>query len=363
MKPAWGVSVTFSSTARGWPAPIGSSAKTSRPAARSFPPRSASTRAASSITAPRAVLTRIAPGRIRARRRASIMPAVSSLRPRWSETTWESASSASRVAIGAHGRPAGTPLRFQAITSMPRPAPRRTISRPTPPVPTTPRVLPASSTPSSVCQLPARSARSIRAVWRTAVEHQRERVLGDRAVAIALDGAHLDAAPRRRRHVDIARRAGPHEDDHLQRPAGAEHVVRHVGVVVDDAGRIADMGCHVAARHVVDGHGEVGDDGLELVVVERGQEGRTVEEDRTHLWPPGWLWTADCSRRGLRAGVSRAAQGLPPAVDGVATARRRCPVLTRKRPTTMQASAAQTQKPRISSKSSSAQKSPKATTR
>ena len=196
-----------------------------------------------------------------------------------------------------------------------------------------------------------------------AVEHQRERVLGHRAVAVALDRAHLDAELFRRRYVDIARGPGAHEDDHLQRAAGGEDVGRHIGVVVDDADRIADVGRHVVARHIVYGHRQVGDDRPELVVVEIGQEGRTVEEDRAHRSPPHWLCGADCSRRGLRAGARRAAHGLPPAVEGVATARRRCPVLTRKRPTTMQPSAAHTQRPSVSSKSSSAQKMPAATTR
>ena len=104
------------------------------------------------------------------------------------------------------------------------------------------------------------------------VEHQRERVLGDRDVAIALDGAHLDAEPLRRRDVDVARRAGAHEDDHLERAAGGKHLLRHVCVVVDDPDRIADVCRHVVARHVVDGHGEVGNNRSELVVVKLGQE-------------------------------------------------------------------------------------------
>ena len=54
-----------------------------------------------------------------------------------------------------------------------------------------------------------------------AIEHQRERVLGHRHVAIALDGAHLDAEFLRRRHVDVARGACAHEDDDLQRAAAA----------------------------------------------------------------------------------------------------------------------------------------------
>ena len=197
-----------------------------------------------------------------------------------------------------------------------------------------------------------------------AVEHQRQRVLGDRDVAIALDGAHLDAEPLRRRHVDVARRAGAHEDDHLEGAAGGKHLFRHVGVVVDDPDRIADVGRHVVARHVVDGHGEVGNNRSELVVVELGEEGRTVEEDRAHRLPPDWLWVADCSRRRRRrAGTFSAGHEPPSALREAATVRRRAPVLTSQRPTTMQARAAHTQRPSVSSKISSAQKMPAATTR
>src|SRR5262249_17653831 len=58
-KAAWEVSVTFSMRASGWSGLSGSAWKTSSPAWRTWPLASASRSAASSTSAPRAVLTRI----------------------------------------------------------------------------------------------------------------------------------------------------------------------------------------------------------------------------------------------------------------------------------------------------------------
>ena len=64
-------------------------------------------------------------------------------------------------------------------------------------------------------------------------EHQRDRVLGDRGVAVALDGVHLDAQRVQRRHVHVARGAGAEEHDVLEALALRHEFGRHVGMVVD----------------------------------------------------------------------------------------------------------------------------------
>ena len=71
-----GVRTTLSRLSSGLSAGTGSTAKTSRPAAASRPPRSASTSAASSTIGPREVLTSTASGFISASAAASIRPGV-----------------------------------------------------------------------------------------------------------------------------------------------------------------------------------------------------------------------------------------------------------------------------------------------
>ena len=100
---------------------------------------------------PRAVFTRRAPGFIIRISFAPISPSVSGVRGRWIVTKSDCTRSASRVGI------ISTPISFarstltygsNAITRIPNPAARAATSEPTRPRPTSPIVLPASSTPS-----------------------------------------------------------------------------------------------------------------------------------------------------------------------------------------------------------------------
>ena len=91
-----GISATLSSASSGLSGGTGSSAKTSRPAARRWPLVNAATSAASSTSPPRAVLTRIAPGFMRASAAPSIRRSVSGTSGRCSETMSAVASSSSR---------------------------------------------------------------------------------------------------------------------------------------------------------------------------------------------------------------------------------------------------------------------------
>ena len=79
LPPTWGVAITVGMPSSGWSEPGGSTEKTSSAAPPRRPPRSASISAASSTSAARAVLTRHAPGFMRASAAASIIPRVSSL--------------------------------------------------------------------------------------------------------------------------------------------------------------------------------------------------------------------------------------------------------------------------------------------
>src|SRR5947208_771486 len=100
---------------------------------------------------PRAVFTRRAPGFIIRISFAPISPSVSGVRGRWIVTKSDCTRSASRVGI------ISTPISFarstltygsNAITRIPNPPARAATSEPTRPRPTSPIVLPASSTPS-----------------------------------------------------------------------------------------------------------------------------------------------------------------------------------------------------------------------
>src|SRR5215470_8724661 len=160
-KAAWEVTVTFSMRASGWSGLSGSAWKTSSPAWRTWPLASAWSSAVSSTSAPRAVLTRITPRLVPARRLASMKPRVSSLRARCSEITSARAKSSSRPTSGTPT--SGRAERFQPITSMPTPRAIRATSRPMPPSPMSPSVLPLSCMLSSGSHTPRRTARSMRA--------------------------------------------------------------------------------------------------------------------------------------------------------------------------------------------------------
>ncbi len=153
----------------------------------------------------------------------------------------------------------GTPrsacfVRFQPITFMPMPWPMRATSRPMPPSPMTPSVLPRSCTPSSGSQRPPRMRRSHDRDVAGAGEHQRDGVLGDSGVAIAAEGVHGDAEFGERGDIHVARGPGAAEHDVLERAALLHHLGRHVGMVVDADAVAIEQARQVgrAERRVVD---------------------------------------------------------------------------------------------------------------
>ncbi len=64
-------------------------------------------------------------------------------------------------------------------------------------------------------------------------EHQRDGMLGDGGVAVALDGVYLDGERVERRHVHVARCAGAEEYDVPEALALRDDFGRHVGMIVD----------------------------------------------------------------------------------------------------------------------------------
>ena len=184
-----------------------------RPGGRTAAPRR---RAASSTTPPRAVLIRIAPGFIRASRAASIRCRVAATSGTCSVTTSASASSASsprgcRALLAPHGGRRRRSARSNPITRMPSARPSRAASRPMPPKPTTPSVLPASSRPldSAGARPFAAADRRRRRVRAAQQEHGgADHVLGDRQRVGAGGRNHLDprARCRRRRRCCRGRR-------------------------------------------------------------------------------------------------------------------------------------------------------------
>jgi hypothetical protein len=147
-----GVRTRFGAPASGESAGSGSVAKTSSAAPPSRPASSAWASAASSITPPRAVLIRTAPGFMPAMRAASIRFRVSATSGTCSVTASAAASSSSseaRVTPASRqtGASAGI-IASAATTFMPRPCASFATSRPIPPKPTMPSVLPAASRPS-----------------------------------------------------------------------------------------------------------------------------------------------------------------------------------------------------------------------
>ena len=79
-------------------------------------------------------------------------------------------------------------------------------------------------------------------------KHQRDRVLGHRDVAIALDGVHGDAARLELVDIHVARRAGAEEHDVLERLALRHQLGRHVGMVVEHDLVGADHARQIIAR-------------------------------------------------------------------------------------------------------------------
>ena len=79
-------------------------------------------------------------------------------------------------------------------------------------------------------------------------EHQRDRVLGDGGVAIALDRVHRDAEIAQRRNVHVARRAGAEEHDMLELPAQGDRLGRQIGMVVEADRAAGEQSRQVGAR-------------------------------------------------------------------------------------------------------------------
>ena len=168
---------------------------------------------------------------MRARRFASRRPRVSSLSARWSEITSARASRSSRATSGTPA--SGRGERFQAITSIPMPRAIRATSRPMPPEPDQAERLAVEL--HAFERLPhARAHCAVHAREPAAAgEDQRHGVLGDRNVAIALDGVHGDAEAGQRRNVHVARGAGAEKNDVLELAAFGHDLGRHVGMVVE----------------------------------------------------------------------------------------------------------------------------------
>ena len=179
-----------------------------------WPLSSASISAASSTSAPRAVLTKIAPGFMRAMRSCSRKPRVSSLSTRFSETT--SAARQQRVdvdqrhaGVGARRAVPADHLHADAL------ADARDLAADAAEADDAERL--AEQLHAFVRRPGAAAHLAVHArdVARRG-EHQRDRVLGDRGVAIALDGVHGDAALFQLGDVHVARRAGAEEHDVLE---------------------------------------------------------------------------------------------------------------------------------------------------
>ena len=206
------------------------SSNTSSAAWPRWPDSSAAIIAASSTTAPRAVLTRIAPLRMRAMRGASRKPRVSSVSSRWIESTWLSASRRvepdeldarrlfRRAVPGEHAHAAamGDARDLRGDAAEAEQADRLAGE-----------LHAFAADPLSVADAAIHGGDAARGG-----PHQGDRVLGDGGVAIALDGVHRDAECRELLGVHVAARAGAEEDDVPQPAAAAHHLGGHEGVVV-----------------------------------------------------------------------------------------------------------------------------------
>ena len=147
---------------------------------------------------------------------ASRKPRVSSLRARWSEMTSDRASSSSSSTIVTPASARGE--RFQAITSMPMPFAMRATSGADAAEPDHAERL--AEQLHAFERLPgagadvAVHAREIAA----GRHHQRDGLLGDGGVAVALDGVDLDPESASSvGDVHVARRTGAEEHDVLER--------------------------------------------------------------------------------------------------------------------------------------------------
>ncbi len=122
---------------------------------------SASTNAASSTIGPREVFTSNAVGFISASSAAPTIPVERSLSFMWMVSTSDEANSSSLVTWDAPASAAASGVRFwlQAMTVMPKASPMRATRDPMRPRPRMPRVRPASSRPTDVCQPPSRTDR------------------------------------------------------------------------------------------------------------------------------------------------------------------------------------------------------------
>ena len=139
-EPMWGTTSRLGASRSGWSGGSGSGSVTSRPA----PPRRPSCRAAASASwstiGPRAVLTRIAVGFMRASASASMRCPVSGVSGVCTETKSARSSAAWRSSP-----------RSTISTSISKPAARWATARPMRPAPTTARVAPWTSTPTQPC--------------------------------------------------------------------------------------------------------------------------------------------------------------------------------------------------------------------
>jgi hypothetical protein len=129
---------------------VGSVANTSSPAPATRPSLSATASAASSISPPRAALTIRTPGLTSASSFSPIRPVVSGVRGRWIEMkslSRSSSSSPTRRTPSCAAR-AGCTYGSYAISLVPKAAMRWAKSTPMRPSPTTPTVLPCTSTPT-----------------------------------------------------------------------------------------------------------------------------------------------------------------------------------------------------------------------
>ncbi len=63
-------------------------------------------------------------------------------------------------------------------------------------------------------------------------QHQRDRVLGDRGIAIARNSVHFNAEPFEGSNVHVARCAGAEKHDVLEAAAPCHVPSRHIGMIV-----------------------------------------------------------------------------------------------------------------------------------
>jgi hypothetical protein len=108
-------------------------------------------------------------------------------------------------------------------------------------------------------------------------------MLGDRAIGIAADAAHADAAALGRREVNPARDAGPQKDDAPQVRACGQDSLGELRLEMH-GGRGATQGLDDLRRRCRPGHPqlELGNERSRRRVEEPRHVGRAIEEDGTH---------------------------------------------------------------------------------